>query len=300
MRIGFRLRVLVSAVVLALTGSIAAGAAVGVQATGATPTAPHTLYVSVANRYLTMPHRVAAGQYYLQVRTSDSRSVVQVVRPPAGYTTRQYLAAATLWRTRYASGADPRAAYTAFVRSVTSVGGAVVTRGGVGSFATGLTAGTYWLYEDTYDVPTHLARISVLTVVGTPPAQTHATAAGVVRFSTTTGGLTLPASLPTSGWLLGIGGAPLNSLAVRKLVPGVTKADLDTRGVCFPGGIAPPTKDCFVQGFALDLGGKVSAGASVFWYYRLAPGDYVTGNIAPNAYFDRSFLDGWYARFTVS
>jgi hypothetical protein len=38
----------------------------------------------------------------------------------------------------------------------------------------------------------------------------------------------------------------------------------------------------------------------VFWYYRLTPGDYVTGNVAPSAYFDRPFVDGWYARFAVS
>ena len=38
-----------------------------------------------------MPHRIAAGQYYFQVRTSDSRSVVQMVRPRAGYTPRQFL-----------------------------------------------------------------------------------------------------------------------------------------------------------------------------------------------------------------
>jgi hypothetical protein len=291
---------LVSAVVLALAGSVAIGAVAGVGANAATPTAPHTLYISVANRYLTMPHRITAGQYYVQVRTSDPRSVVQVVRAPAGYTPRQYLNAATLWNTRYQGGADPRAAYTAFVKGVISVGGAVATPGAPGAFATGFNAGTYFVYEDTYDRPTHLARISVLTVVGTPPAQIHPTAAGVVRFSTTTGGLTLPATLPRSGWLLGIGGAPLNSLTVAKLLPGITNADLDGDGVCFPGASVPPSKDCFVNDFSLDLGGKVSKGASVFWYYRLAPGDYVTGNIAPSAYYDRPFLDGWYARFTVS
>jgi hypothetical protein len=289
---------LVSAVVLALAGSVAIGAVAGVGANAATP-GPRTIYISVANRYLTMPHQITAGQYYVQVRTSDPRSVVQVVRAPAGYTPRQYINAATLWAARYNSGADPTAAYTAFVKSVTSVGGAVVTRGDVSAFATGFTAGTYWLYEDTYDRPTHLARISVLTVVGRPPVQTHPTGVGVVQFSAT-GGLTLPATLPRTGLLLGIGGTPLNSMTISKLLPGVTNADLNTRGVCFSGGVAPPTKDCFVAGFRQDLGGKVSRGASVFWYYRLAPGDYVTGNIAPNAYYDRPFLAGQYARFTVS
>jgi len=270
-----------------------------VPATAATPSAPHTLYISVANRYLTMPHRVAAGRYYVQVRTSDARSRVQLVRPRAGYTPRQFLDAKTHWNAVYNSGKPPLAAYKAFVRSVTFMGGAEVARGGVGSFATGLAAGRYWLYEDTYDGPTHLSRIAVLTVVGTPPAQTHPTSAGVVRFSTT-GGLTMPAKLPTSGWLLGIGGAPLNTLTIAKLRPGVTQSDLDTFGICFTWDSppAPENKDCFESG--LDFGGKVSAGASVFWYYHLAPGDYVAGNIAPTELFDRPFFIGRYARFTVS
>ena len=299
MHTGFRLRILISALVLTLTASIATGATAGVRATAATPSAPHTLYISVANRYLTMPHRVAAGQYYFQVRTTDARSSVQVVRPPAGYTPRQFLDARTHWAAVYNSNKPPLVAYTAFVRSVIFMGGAQVARGGVGSFATGLTAGTYWLYEDTYNGPTHLSRIAVLTVVGTPPVQTHATAAGVVRFSTT-GGLTLPANLPTSGWLLGIGGAPLNTLTIAKLRPGVTQADLDTFGVCFTWDSppAPENKDCFER--RLDFGGKVSAGASVFWYYRLPPGEYVAGNIAPTDLFDRPFFVGAYARFTVS
>ena len=300
MRNRFRLRILVSAVVLALAGSVAIGSVAGVGANAATPPGPRTIYISVANRYLTMPHQITAGQYYVQVRTSDPRSVVQVVRAPAGYTPRQYINAATLWIARANSAADPTAAYMAFVNSVTSVGGAVVTRGNVSAFATGFTAGTYWLYEDTYDRPTHLARISVLTVVGKPPVQTHPTGVGVVRFWSPAGGPTMPATLPRTGLLLGIGSYALNSLTIAKLLPGVTNADLNTRGVCFPGGIAQPTKDCFVAGFSQDLGGKVSRGASVFWYYRLAPGDYVAGNIAPDQYFNRPFWMGWYARFTVS
>jgi len=241
MRTGFRLSAVVSVVVLALTALVPAGAAAGAQAAVAptpavaavvTPSAPHTLYVSVANRYLTMPHRIAAGTYYVQVRTSDARSWVQVVRPPAGYTSRQFLAATTLWRSRYNSGADPRAAYAAFVRSVSFVGGADVARGAVGTFAQGFTAGTYWLYEDSHEGPTHLARIVVLTVVGTPPAQTPVPAVGLVRFSATAPP-TLPGHLPGAGWLKAIGGAPLNSLEILKLRPGVTQADLDTFGVCF-------------------------------------------------------------------
>lgn len=309
---GSRLRVVVSAVVLAMTMSFAVGAsaatgaaASAVGATGATavpaaavtPSAPHTLYVSVANRYLTMPHRIMAGQYFFQVRTSDPRSVVQMVRPPAGYTPRQFLAAATLWRSRYGRGLDPRAAYTAFVKSVTFVGGADVARGGVGAFATGLSAGTYWLYEGAYEGPTHLARIAVLTVVGTPPAQTPVTPVGVVRFSAA-GAVTLPANLPVAGWLKGIGGAPLNSLWTTKLAPGVTKADLDGFGVC-NGEVQNPIKDCYEPG-GVRLGGHLSAGASVFWYYRMPPGNYTAGSMAPSALFDRPYLNGSYTRFTVS
>ncbi|MEO6144921.1 MAG: hypothetical protein ABIP19_13165 [Dermatophilaceae bacterium] len=305
---GSRLRVSVSAVVMAMTMSIAVAAttatvaattttATAVPAAAVTPSAPHTLYVSVANRYLTMPHRITAGQYFFQVRTSDPHSVVQMVRPPAGYTPRQFLAAGTLWSSRYNSGADSRAAYTAFVKSVTFVGGASVARGGVGAFATGLGAGTYWLYEATYEVPTHLARIVVLTVVGTPPAQTTVSPVGVVRFSAA-GAVTLPANLPVAGWLKGIGGAPLNSLWTTKLAPGVTKADLDTPGVC-DADIVNPTKDCYQPG-GVRLGGHVSAGASVFWYYRMPPGDYTAGSMGPSALFDRPYLFGSYTRFTVS
>jgi hypothetical protein len=302
MRIGFRLSAVVSVVALTLTGLVSAGAATAAAppasvAAVVTASTPHTLYISVANRYLTMPRRIVAGRYYVQVRTSDPRSVVQVVRPPVGYTPRQFLDARTRWGAAYNSGAPSLAAYTAFVRSVTFVGGAVVARGGVSTFATGFGAGTYWLYEDTYDGPTHLARIVILTVVGTPPAQTPFAHVGLVRFSST-GAVTLPATLPRAGWLMGIGGAPLNSLRILKLLPGITQADLDTFGVCFLDG--PPTsafKDCFDT--SLDLGGKVSAGASVFWYYRLAPGDYIAGNIAPNELFDRPLLKERFAAFKV-
>jgi len=291
---------------VALTASVAVSAA-SVPASAVTPSPTHTLYISVANRYLTMPHRVVAGQYYAQVRTTDAQSVVQIVRPPAGYTTGRFLAAASLWNSKLQSGADPTAAYAAFLRSVNFVGGAFVARGGVGAFATRLTAGTYWLYENSYAFPTHVARIVVLTVVGAIPAQTPVTSVGLARFSAT-GGLTMPARLPTAGWLKGLGGTALNSLSVAKLVPGVTKADLDTRGVCFPAGIAPPVKDCFVHstgtnmsGTLNELGANLSAGASVYWYYRLTPGDYVAGNGAPDQYRNDPFNDGGqYARFTVS
>ena len=85
------------------------------------------------------------------------------------------------------------------------------------------------------------------------------------------GAPSLPSQLPPAGWLKAIRYSALNSLLVRS----VTQADL-------------------------WLGGKVSAGASVYWYYRLAPGDYTTGNIAPNEVFDRPLIEGHYARFTVS
>jgi len=306
MRNGFRLRVLVSAVALALTTSVAAGAA-SVPASAVTLSGSHTIYISVANRYLTMPHRVAAGQYYAQVRTTDAQSVVQIVRPPAGYTTGQFLAAATRWYATDRSGADPTAAYAAFLRSVNFVGGVTVARGGVGAFATRLTAGTYWLYENTYRFPTHAARIVVLTVVGAIPAQTPVTSVGLVRFSAT-GGLTMPARLPTAGWLKGLGGALLNSLSVAKLLPGVTQSDLETRGVCYPAGLAPPTKDCFVHGTGANMTGildeqnaNLSAGASVYWYYRLTPGEYVAGNSVIDQYHNESWdMGGYQTRFTVS
>ena len=302
----FRLSVVVSAVALALLGLAPAGAAAGAQALAAphaavaavvTPSRPQTLYISVANRYLTMPHRIVAGRYYVQVRTSDPHSIVQVVRPPAGYTPQQFLAARARWGV-----VTNLATYRAWVRSVTFMGGAAVARGGVGAFATGFSAGTYWLYEDTYQGPTHLSRIVVLTVVGTPPVQTPFRTVGLVRFFPTTFAVTMPAHLPTAGWLMGLGGAPLNSLSIVKLLPGVTKAELDTDGICRVSQIAfpPPTKDCFQPG-GMDLGGEVSAGASVFWYYHLTPGDYIAGNVGPTEIFDHPFYDGnRYTRFTVS
>ena len=310
MRNRFRLSVVVSVVALALMGLVPAGAAAAQPAMApsaslaavVTPSAPHTLYISVANRYLTMPHRIVAGRYYVQVRTSDPRSTVQVVRPPAGYTTRQFLDARTHWDAVESSNKGPLAAYTAWVRSVTFMGGATVARGGVSAFATGLSAGTYWLYEDSYEGPTHLSRIVILTVVGTPPVQTPFVTAGLVRFYPSTFAVTMPAHLPTAGWLMGLGGAPLNSLMIVKLLPGVTKADLDTDGVCnvFSLNGPPPTKDCFQPG-GMDLGGEVSAGASVFWYYHLTPGDYIAGNVGPTEYHDHPFYDfNRYTRFTVS
>ena len=265
---------------------------------------PHTLYISVANRYLTMPHLLVAGRYYVQVRTSDPHSIVQIVRPPAGYTPRQFLDARTHWNAVYNSGGnggDPLPAYMAFVRSVTFMGGAAVVRGGASAFATGLSAGTYWIYEDTYTGPTHLSRIVVLTVVGTAPVQTPFVTVGLARFAPT-GAVTMPGHLPTAGWLMGLGGAPLNSLSIVKLLPGVTKADLDGSDVCFQEGPPNPSvnKDCFQPG-GIDLGGSVSAGASVFWYYHLTPGDYVAGNVARPQYFDTPlFPFGSSVRFTAS
>ena len=74
--------------------------------------------------------------------------------------------------------------------------------------------------------------------MGTPPAQIHPTAAGVVRFGTGTMGLTMPSTLPRAGWLLGIG-SYLNNLQISKLAPGVTQADLDADNICFTRGMAP-------------------------------------------------------------
>lgn len=308
MRNKFGLSSMVSVVALTLTAVLPAAGAAGAQssavppaavATVVTPSPPRTLYISVANRYLTMPHRIAAGRYYVQVRTSDPRSTVQVVRPPAGYTPRQFLDAKTRWSKVYNSNTDPLAAYKAFVRSVTFMGGAQVARGGVSAFATGFSAGTYWLYEDTYQGPTHLARIVVLTVVGTPPAQAPFPTVGLVRFYPTTYAVTMPGHLPAAGWLMGLGGAPLNTLSIVKLMPGVTNADLDTDGIC-NADFATPTKDCYQDG-GMDLGGEVSAGASVFWHYHLTPGDYIAGNVGPTEIFDHPFYDfNRYTRFTVS
>jgi len=285
-------------VAVALTTSIAAGAA-GVSASAVTLSAPHTLYISVANGYLTMPHRIAAGQYYFQVRTRDTNTVVQIVRAPTGYTPRQFLDARTRYVTALRAKADPRAAFTAWVKSVTFVGGVAVARGGVGAFATGLRAGTYWLYGNATGGPTHLARIAVLSVVGAFPAQTPVSSVGVVRFGDR-GAPTMPANLPTAGWLKGLGGtAPLNSLTMVKLAPGVTTADLDGFGVCFGKSPFPPTKECF-ESPGMHPSGYVSAGASVFWYYRLPRGDYIAGNMGPSALFNIPFWDGVYTRFRVS
>lgn len=311
MRHGLRLTGLTSSVAFVLMASVIPGATVGAQAAVAprasltaavAPVAPHTMYVSVANRYLTMPHRILAGTYFVQARTTDANSVVQFVRAPAGYTPRQFLNAFTRWNTVYNTGGDPRAAYQAFVHSVTFVGGADVNRGGVGTFAQGFTAGRYFVYEATYTGPTHLARIVELTVVGTPPVQTPVPYVGVARIGL--GAPSLPSRLPASGWLKAIGIAPLSSLLFVPLRPGVTKTDLDTPGICDSADIGiPPTKACFDPSKpAPRLGGMISAGASVFWYYRVVAGDYITGNVARTDVFDVPFYENpqAYARFTVS
>jgi hypothetical protein len=254
-----------------------------------------------------MPSRLVAGTYLVKVTTRDAQSEVQVVRPSRSLTTAAFAARWARWYSLTNHGKDSRAAFQTWRTSATFVGGAWVvprattshaqTPGGVGTFQITLNPGRYWFYADN-------AKIKTVTVVGAARPALPAPNPTVVRFGAFRFGafggtsVSLPATIPSSGWMKGIGTPGILSvLWAQRLLPGITAADLrDSCGF----DQMPANKTCFARGSFVQLGGSVSAGASALWRYRLPPGRYVVGNGGQLSTFDVPFNLGSVSVVTVA
>lgn len=302
------------------------------------PAGPRYLSVAISKGLVTMPSRILAGTYYVHVKTADLGAGLQVVRPPQGnpgYTPTKFYAAWTAFHA-HADGPGAATTFRSWRTAVTFIGGAQVaphtqlgfarTPAGVGTFAITLSAGTYWFYADsgngdpyTQWIPgkslvANPRLVRVVTVVGALPSQRPVPVAALARFGIypvragsvpAIGNVTsvsLPAHLPTAGFIKGLGTpGRISALWVKQLKPGITDADLRGDYTCFGReGLDPPVKDCFVANTFRVLGGGVSAGASALWYYVLPPGEYVMGNGGHDENYRFLFSQGLVSRVTVS
>ncbi len=195
---------------LALTQSAGAqpvSAATGVSAAAPAAVLPgvsRTLYVTTAAGKVEVASLLAPGRYYVQLRTRDTTSSrLQVVKAQPGYTTAQYVGDWARYEAKRTAGdvAGAQAELDAINRKVVFYGGASVEPGGLGQFGTYFGAGTYWLYEDRYDGPTHANRIKTVVMTGGV-----ASTRSYLPFAATSAyrgeRLSLSASsLPRSGWV---------------------------------------------------------------------------------------------------
>ncbi len=173
--------------------------------------------------------------------------------------------------------------------------------GGPGTFAITLSPGRHWFFAsingDVFGTPS--SRIRQVTVVGTVNRAPVPTAA-VARFAYARGAsVTLPRTLPTHGFVLGIGARGLlSTLVFSKLLPGITDAELNDGTTCISDGL-PVTKQCFAPVRHSFDGGAVSGGASALWYYSLPPGDYPVGLSGHTCSFDWCSRTALQQRITV-
>lgn len=285
-------------------------------ATAATPTTtarPRTIYISLSHDIVTMPTTVRAGTYYVQVRTTDARNGVTVVRPPSTLTPSTFYARWQAFYDQYNASKDASAALHRYRTSATFVGGAWTTRGHVGAFAIRLNPGRYWFFTADGSDPLGAqvghayrrdpAHVKVVTVVGPAAPAVAVPVVGVARIGSVvaaTSTVALPSTLPSHGFLLAVGvrgGGLTGGLWAERVRPGITDAELHD-GTCLDDGL-PPAKDCF-DGPVVTLGGAVSPGASAWFYYALPPGDYAVGSSDHSQYFDRFFFQGLVQRVHVS
>lgn len=285
-------------------------------AIAATPTAtvrPHTIYISLSSDIVTMPTTLRAGTYYVQVRTTDARNGVTVVRPPSTLTPSTFYARYRAFYDQYNAGKDASAALHRYRTSATFVGGASTTAGHVGAFAIRLNPGRYWFFTADGSDPLgarvgtgfrlNAAHVKVVTVVGPAAPAVAVPVVGVARLGATTPSrstVVLPATLPGQGFLLAVGvrGEGLTGgMWAQRVRAGITDAELHD-GACLNDGL-PPELDCF-DGPVVAIGGAVSPGASAWFYYRLPPGDYAVASNDHSQYFDRYFFQGLVQRVHVS
>lgn len=272
---------------------------------------PRTIYLSLSRDIVTMPSTVSAGTYYVQVRTTDARNGVTVVRPPSTLTPSTFYARYSAFYAAYNANQDPTAAMHRYRTSATFVGGASTTAGQVGAFAIRLNPGRYWFFSAGGSDPLSWAKggslrlnpahVKVVTVVGSVTPAVAVPIAGVARFGIdwkASTSVVLPSALPRAGFLLAVGGPALaGGMWATRIVDGVTDTELHD-GTCLADGL-PPTKQCF-YGPMFTIGGAVSPGASAWFYYRFPPGDYAVGSNDHNALFDHYFFMGMVQRVHVS
>jgi hypothetical protein len=270
---------------------------------------PHTIYISLSHDVVSMPSTLRAGTYYVQVRTTDARNGVTVVRPPSTLTPATFYARYRAFDTVYDASRDPSAALHRYRTSGTFVSGASTVAGKVGAFAIRLTPGRYFFFTAGGSDPVSLTRsgaldarhVKVVTVVGPAAAPVAVPTVGIARFDLVwprSTSVTLPSTLPRRGFLLAVGGRGLTGgIWAQRLLPGVTDTELHD-GTCLADGLPAP-KVCF-DGTMATLGGAVSPGASAWFYYDLPPGDYAVGSGDHTQYFDSYFTMGLVQRVHVA
>jgi hypothetical protein len=274
-----------------------------------------TLEVRVDGTTTVMPAtELSAGTYVVHVATRSTNwpQALQVARPVGTLTRKQFvaryrtwLAATTVRNThehltphqtllRNARIVDTFARWRQSVTflggttasSTTSVPGVVPA---TGYFAVDLEPGRYWFYAatagepaDTSSAADAAALIVEVTVTG-PMTYVAAPVVGEAEFTNGPGNfsVTMPATLPTQGYLLGRGTYDVvSTLQFHRMLPGVTDAtpclfvdDSPLGAVCF-----------FRENSELSLQGGVSANATALWYYSLPPGRYAVANGSHDAF----------------
>ncbi len=274
-----------------------------------------TLEVRVDGTTTLMPAtELSAGTYVVHVATTNAvgPQALQVARPVGTLTRKQFvaryrtwLAAATVTNThahlaphqtlvRNARIVDTFARWR---QSVTFLGGATGTATtsepavvpATGYFAVDLEPGRYWFYAATAGEPPEsstragaAAAIVEVTVTGSM-TYVDAPVVGEVDFTNSPGtyAVTVPATLPTQGYLLGRGTYDVvSTLQFHRMLPGVTDAtpclfmdDVALGAVCF-----------YQESSELGLNGGVSANATALWYYSLPPGRYAVANGSHDAF----------------
>jgi hypothetical protein len=274
-----------------------------------------TLEVRVDGTTTVLPStELSAGTYVVHVATTTAEGpqALQVARPVGNLTRKQFVARYRAW-VAVTTVTDTHAHLTphqtlvrnarivdTFARwrqSVTFLGGATGTaitpvQGVVpatGYFAVDLEPGRYWFYAATAGEPPEsgtgagaAADIVEVTVTG---SMTHVDApvVGEVDFTNSPGtyAVTVPATLPTQGYLLGLGTYDVvSTLQFHRMLPGVTDAT-----PCLFVDDSPLGAVCFYQESSeLALQGGVSANATALWYYSLPPGRYAVANGSHDAF----------------
>ncbi len=285
-----------------------------------------TLSITVLGTDVTVPSRLEAGTYVVDVATPTPRDMgtVQVARPGEGLTREEFVRRQNAWQPAI-DLPTPQAldAYRRWRTSASFLGGGTAmparlrgdlrnpTPGGVGQFAITLEPGRYWFYAgrggevlapDGKAVASSIHEVDVVGQVQDATASLPVVAE--VRFSTTPyqQAVAMPATIPRRGFLRAQG-APgyVATLGLVSLAADVTDAELTDGRTCSVGHSASgfPPKNCFTSvGNTFFLGG-VSGGRTAFWYYDLPPGDYAVSELSGSGGSESPDYWGVYTRVHV-
>jgi hypothetical protein len=257
---------------------------------------------------------LSAGTYVVHVATTsaDGPQALQVARPVGTLTRKQFVARYRTWlaATTVTNTHEHLTPHQTLVRnarivdtfarwrqSVTFLGGATASSTtsvpgvvpATGYFAVDLEPGRYWFYAATAGEPADTSRaadaaaeIVEVTVTGSM-TYVAAPVVGEAEFTNSPGNfsVTMPATLPTQGYLIGRGTYDVvSTLQFHRMLPGVTDAtpclfvdDAALGAVCF-----------YQENSELSLQGGVSANATALWYYSLPPGRYAVANGSHEAF----------------